>query len=101
MWAGDHRWLGAFRNRQPRRGAYVTGPLPRGLLIGLQHDAVAEHAGLSLVDRPADYAHLADIVARATGALNADSRSRADVGRWVRSAGSNANDGVPAWAIAT
>jgi hypothetical protein len=98
---GERRMVSALPHRNTHRGAYVSGPLPRGLLIGLQHDAVAEHAALSLVDRPADYTHLAAIVARAAGALNADSRSRADVGRWVRPAGSSADDGVPAWAIAT
>ena len=101
MTAGERRMISALPHRHTHRGAYVPGSLPRGLLIGLQHDAVAEHAALSLVDRPADYAHLADIVARAAGALSADSRAGADVGRWVRSAGSNANDGIPAWAIAT
>src|SRR5215475_8795672 len=35
--------------------ADLTG---REMLIGLQHDAVAEQAALSLVDRPADYTPL-------------------------------------------
>src|SRR5258708_305494 len=97
---GESRMISALPHRHTHRGAYVPGPLPRGLLIGLQHAAVAERAALSLMDRSVDYTHLAAIVARAAAALNADSRSRADVGRWVRPAGSSANDGVPAWAIA-
>src|SRR6266851_5655980 len=101
MTDGENRMISALPHRHTHRGAYISGSLPRGLLIGLQHDAVAEHAALSLVDRPADYAHLAAIVARAAGALNADSRSRADVRRWVRPAGTSASDGVPAWAIAS
>ena len=101
MTDGERRMISALPHRHTHRGAYVSGPLPRGLLIGLQHDAVAEHAALAIVDRPVDFTHLAAIVARAAGALDADSRSRADVGRWVRSAGSSATDGVPAWAIAS
>ncbi len=101
MTDGERRMFSALPHRHTHRGAYVPGPLPRGLLIGLQHEAVTEHAALAIVDRPVDFTHLAAIVGRAAGALNADSRSRADVGRWVRPAGSSANDGVPAWAIAT
>jgi len=92
--------IGALPHRHTHRGAYAPGPLPHGLLIGLQHDAVAEHAALALVDRPADYAHLAAIVARAARTLSADARSRADVARWVRRPRSGARDGVPAAAIA-
>ena len=61
----------------------------------------AGHAALAIVDRPFGFTHLAAIVTQAAGALNADSRSRADVGRWIRPAGSDAHDGVPAWAIAS
>jgi hypothetical protein len=98
---GERRLLTALPRRHTHRGAFVSGPLPRGLLIGLQHDAVAEQAALSLVDQPVDYTRLAAIVARAAAALDADSRSRADAVRWVRPAGASANDGVPAWAIAS
>src|SRR5260221_8689388 len=101
MTDGERRMISALPHRHTHRGAYVPGPLPRGLLIGLQHDAVAENAALAIVDRPFDFTHLAAIVTQAAGALNADSRSRADVGRWVRPAGSNAHDGVPGWAIAS
>jgi hypothetical protein len=97
----ERRMISALPHRHTHRGAYVPGPVPRGLLIGLQHAAVAEHAALSLVDRPVDYTRLAAIVARAAAALNADSRSRADIGRWIKPAGSSGNDGVPAWAIVT
>jgi hypothetical protein len=92
--------IGALPHRHTHRGAYVPGPLPRGLLIGLQHDAVVERAALALIDRPTDYGQLAGIVARAARTLNADARSRADIGRWVRAPGSSARDGVPASAIA-
>jgi nitroreductase len=99
MTNAERRLLSALPRRHTHRGAYVSGPLPPGLVIGLQHDAVAEQAALSLVDRPVDYSLLAAIVARSATALDADSRSRVDVGRWVRPAGSSADDGVPAWAV--
>lgn len=92
--------IGALPHRHTNRGAFVPGPLPRGLLIGLQHDAVAERARLALIDRPLAFNQLSDIVARSTGTLNADDRARADVRQWVRPPGSPARDGVPASAIA-
>jgi hypothetical protein len=96
----ERMMIGALPHRHTHRGAYAAGPLPQGLLIGLQHDAVVEHAALALVDRPADYTKLAAIVARAARTLSADTRSRADVARWVRPPGSSARDGIPASAIA-
>jgi hypothetical protein len=99
MTNAERSMLSALPRRHTHRGAYVSGPLPRGLVIGLQHDAVAEQAALALVDRPADYTKLATIVARAAAALDADCRSRSDAHRWVRPAGSSSSDGVPAWAV--
>jgi len=96
---GERRMIDALPRRHTRRGGFAAGPLPRGLLIGLQHDAVAEHASLALIDNPMAYSRLSDIVARAAGNLNADDRSRADIRRWVRLPGSTARDGVPASAI--
>src|SRR5260370_34328215 len=51
---GESRMISALPHRHTHRGAYVPGPLPRGLLIGLQHAAVAERAALSLMDRSID-----------------------------------------------
>jgi nitroreductase len=96
----ERMMIGALPHRHTHRGAYAPGPLPQGLLIALQHDAVAEHAALALVDRSVDCARLAGIVARAARTLSADARSRADVARWVRPPGSSARDGIPASAIA-
>jgi hypothetical protein len=95
----EHRMIGALPHRHTHRDAYLRRPLPHGLLIGLQHDAVTEHAALALIDRPAEFTQLARLVARATASLSADARSRADVGRWVQSPGSHAKDGIPASVI--
>ncbi len=43
--------LKALPHRHTHRGAFAPGPLPAGLLAGLQHDALAERATLALVDR--------------------------------------------------
>ena len=91
--------IDALPHRHTHRGGFSPDPLPRGLLIGLQHDAVVEHAALALIDRPAAYAHLAAIAAKAARSLNPADRSRADVREWVRLPGSTARDGIPADAI--
>jgi len=95
----ERMMIGALPHRHTHRGAYAAGRLPQGLLVGLQHDAVAEQAALALVDRSADYNRLAGIVAEAARTLSADARSMADVARWIRPPGSGARDGVPASAI--
>ncbi|HUZ51945.1 MAG TPA: hypothetical protein VMU94_05395 [Streptosporangiaceae bacterium] len=92
--------IDALPHRHTHRGGFSPGPLPGGLLIGLQHDAVVEHAALALIDRPVAYTHLASIVAKVAGGLSSADRSRADVRQWVRLPGSTARDGIPAAAIA-
>ncbi len=91
--------IAALPRRHTHRGGFGPDPLPRGLLIGLQHDAVVEHAALALIDRPVAYNQLASIVAKASGSLNSAEGSKADVRQWVRLPGSQARDGVPAGAI--
>ena len=91
--------IDALPRRHTHRGGFSSEPLPSGLLIGLQHDAVVEHAALALIDRPGAYAHLAAIVARAASSLNSADVARADVRQWVRLPGSMARDGIPAGAI--
>ena len=91
--------LGALSHRHTHRGPFEPEPLPRGLLIGLQHDAVAEHATLALIDRPLAYGQLASIVARAARSLDTETAARADARQWVRRPDSQARDGVPASAI--
>ncbi len=96
----ERAMIEALPHRHTHRGPFEDAPLPRGLLIGLQHDAVTEHAALALVDRPAEYSQLASIVSQATRSQAADERSRSDARTWVRLPGSSARDGVPVSAIA-
>ena len=95
----ERAMIDALPRRHTHRGGFGPDPLPRGLLIGLQHDAVVEHAALALIDRPVAYTQLASIVAKASASLNSADRSRADVRQWVRLPGSLARDGIPAGAI--
>jgi nitroreductase len=91
--------LKALPHRYTHRGPFVPGPLPPGLLIRLQHDAVAEHAALALIDSRADFDRLAAIVTRVIRRQAADENARADALTWTRLPGSLARDGVPASAI--
>lgn len=95
----ERAMLDALPHRHTHRGPFSGQPLPRGLLIGLQHDAVVEHASLALLDRTHDYDQLATIVAQSARSQTADEAARGDARRWVRKPGSLDRDGVPARAV--
>jgi hypothetical protein len=99
MTSRERCMIDALPRRHTHRGGFSPEPLPRGLLIGLQHDAVVEHAALALIDRSVAYTQLATIVAKTAAGLDSADRSRADVRQWVRLPGSTARDGIPASAI--
>lgn len=96
----ERQMLAALPHRHTHRGPFAPEPLPRGLLIGMQHDAVAEHATLALIDRPLAYDQLASVVARAARSQCLETGARADVRQWIRPPGSAARDGVPSSATA-
>jgi hypothetical protein len=98
--ATERKLIEALPHRYTHRGPFASVPLPAGLLIGLQHDAVAEHAGLELIGRPAAYSQLANLVEQEVRRSRSDARALADSRQWVRPPGSPARDGVPASAIA-
>lgn len=98
--APERALIAALPRRHTHRGAFEPLPLPPGLLIGLQHHAVTEHASLALIDRAAGYEWLAATVARVMRTKNADKMARADSARWIRAPGSMSRDGVPVTAIA-
>ena len=51
MNALERQMLAAVPHRHTHRGPFAAGPLPAGLLAGLQHDALAEGAELALIER--------------------------------------------------
>jgi nitroreductase len=99
MTEAEHRMLEAIPHRHTHRGAFTAGPLPEGLLVGLQHDALAEGATLMLVEPAISYQQLTDIVNVVGRRQDLDPVARAEVRRWSRAVGSTARDGVPAQAF--
>ncbi len=99
MTAVEREMLKAVPHRHTHRGAFAPGPLPAGLVAGLQHDARAEGATLTLVEPGPAYARLAAIVSASGRRLDLDPRARAEVRRWSRTMGSPARDGIPAHAF--
>lgn len=88
--------LAAVPHRHTHRGPFGPGPLPAGLLTGLQEDAAAEGAALMMVDDPAAYRRLAGLAAAAAAWRRRT--AQAEVRQWTRAPGSAARDGVPAGA---
>ena len=95
----ERAMLAAMPHRHTHRGPFADGPLPAGLLVGLQHDALAEGAELALVEPGLPYEQLAAIVGAAGPRQDLDPVARAEARRWSRAPGSTARDGVPAQAF--
>ncbi len=96
----ERQILDAVPHRHTHRGPFMPGPLPPGLLAGLQHDALAEGATLALITGGLAYDRLERITAAAARRGNLSPRARADIRRWTRTAASTARDGIPATALA-
>jgi hypothetical protein len=97
----ERQMLDAVPYRHTHRGPFAPGPLPPGLLAGLQHDALAEGATLVLVPRGLPYDRLERIAAAAARRGDLSPRARAEVRRWTRTAASTTRDGIPATALAS
>ncbi|HEY6311380.1 MAG TPA: hypothetical protein VIY52_11325 [Streptosporangiaceae bacterium] len=96
MTSEERLMLEALPHRHTYRGPFEPGPLPDGLLAGLQHDALSEGTTLVLVEGDIAYRQLAGLVAAAADQLDLDPQARAETRRWTRNADSPARDGVPA-----
>jgi nitroreductase len=99
MTARERQMLEALPHRHTHRGPFAAGPLPAGLVAGLQHDALAEGATLALVDRAHAYQQLEDILGAAGPRQDLDPAAQAEVRRWSREMADPARDGVPARAF--
>jgi nitroreductase len=99
MTARERRMLDALPHRHTHRGPFAPGPLPAGLVPGLQHDALAEGAELILIDQAIAYQKLAGIADAVSRRREHDPMARAEMRRWSRDLGDPAHDGVPAHAF--
>jgi len=96
----ERQMLDAVPHRHTHRGPFAPGPLPHGLLAGLQHDVLAEGATLVLVTGGLGYDRLERITAAAARRGDLNPRARAEIRRWTRIAAGTARDGIPATALA-
>jgi hypothetical protein len=96
----ERQMLAAVPHRHTHRGPFAAGPLPDGLLAGLQNDALAEGARLALIGDGLPYERLAQIAADAARRGDRDPAARAEVRKWTRDPASTARDGVPATSLA-
>jgi hypothetical protein len=96
----ERRMLAAVPRRHTHRGPFSPGPLPAGLLAGLQNDALTEGAVLALITGELAYQRLAHIAGAAARLGDHDPAAREAIRTWTRSPESAARDGVPATALA-
>ncbi len=95
----EHQMLEAVPHRHTHRDAFGPDPLPPGLVVGMQQDALAERAALAIVDRPLDYARLAKLISKTGPRLDDDPVARQEMLRWTRRIPGPSRDGVPARAF--
>jgi hypothetical protein len=95
----ERKLLEALPHRHTHRGPWDPGPLPAGLVPGLQHDALAEGAQLALIDRALAVSRLADLARAASHRQDHDPVARDEMRLWSHSADDPAPDGVPAQAF--
>jgi nitroreductase len=94
------RMLAAMPHRHTHRGAFEPGPLPAGLLPGLQNDAFVEGAELAFIPPGLGFQRLAGLVGSAARRGDLDQRAAATIRQWTRAAGRPERDGIPATALA-
>ena len=97
----ERQMLDAVPHRHTHRGPFAPDPLPPGLLAGLQHDALAEGATLTLVPGGLAYDRLERIAAAAARRGDLSPRARAEIRRWTRTAASPARDGILGTSLAS
>jgi nitroreductase len=99
MTARERQMLDALPHRHTHRGPFTPGPLPAGLVAGLQHDALSEGAELVLIDQAIAYQKLAGLADAVSRLREPNPLARADMRRWSRDPDDPARDGVPAHAF--
>ena len=99
MTTRERQMLDALPHRHTHRGPFAPGPLPAGLVPGLQHDVLVEGAELVLIDQAIAYQKLAGLADAVSRLREPNPLARVDVRRWSRDPGDPARDGVPAHAF--
>ncbi len=93
--------LAAVPHRHTHRGPFTPGEVSARLLSAFAIDAAAEGAELRFVESGGMVAELATLVDKAAADQDASADIRDEISRWLRPHGSQAKDGVPAWAAVT
>ena len=88
--------LAAVPHRHTHRGPFSPGEVSPRLLAALAADAAAEGSELRFVEQPGLVRNLAALVDLAAAEQDASAAISAETHRWLRPAGSQARDGVPA-----
>lgn len=96
MTAIEAELLAAVPHRHTHRGPFSPGEVSPRLLAALAADAMAEGGELRFVEQPGLVSDLAALVDLAAAGQNASPEISAETRRWLRPAGSQARDGVPA-----
>ncbi|MBO0830856.1 MAG: hypothetical protein J2P29_02690, partial [Actinobacteria bacterium] len=86
----------AVPHRHTHRGPFTPGDVPARLIATMQADAAAEGCELRVITDPRVIGRLGHLVRRAAAHQRADAAITAELGRWLRTPGSQARDGVPA-----
>jgi hypothetical protein len=88
----------AVPHRHTHRGPFTPGEVAARLLSAMVTDAAAEGCELRVIRAPQVIASLGRLVRAAAAQQQSSAELTAELGRWVRPPGSDARDGVPAWA---
>jgi nitroreductase len=88
--------LAAVPHRHTHRGPFTPGEVSRGLLAAMAADAATEGSELMFIEQPGLVRDLSALVDLAVAEQEASAEISAETRRWLRTAGSEARDGVPA-----
>lgn len=89
----------AIPQRHTNRSSFSDQPLPVELLGEIETEAELEGAWLRLLTSHADRQAVAELIALAAKAQDADPKARADIADWMSTGSSSRRDGIPGRAL--